>query len=67
MDCSIVINSIGLILDISGVLILFRYGLPSKIHTDPGLLTGGITDEQKDENINIQKWAYFGVPSNWFR
>ncbi len=41
-----IVNTIGLIFDIIGALLLFKYGLPSKIHTPPKLLLeGDITKE----------------------
>ncbi|MYN65759.1 MAG: hypothetical protein F4X11_12120 [Acidobacteria bacterium] len=45
-----VINSIGLALDIAGVVLLFRFGLPSDVvHPDRGdrLLLGGPTPEER--------------------
>lgn len=62
MNSSNIINSIGLGFDIIGVLILFKYGLPSKIHTPPKLLLeSGLTAEEIKENKKIWCWAYSGL------
>ena len=55
----------GLLLDIIGVLILFKYGLPSKLKEHGGGLL--LEENSKEENIRIAKnnkiikWAYFGL------
>jgi len=57
-----IINSIGLGFDIIGVLILFKYGLPSKIHTPPKfLLEQDLTVEEIEENEKIVRWAHSGL------
>jgi len=62
MDCSNIINSIGLGLNIIGVIVLFKYGLPSKMHMPPKfLLEIGLTKEEKQENENIKCWAHIGL------
>jgi len=57
-------STIGLILDIIGVLMLFKYGLPSKVSEG----TGRITEESKiNEDIRNKKnkhiviMAYLGL------
>lgn len=55
-------NIIGLILDISGAIVIFIFGLPSKIHTPPKLLLeGDITEKQEKENKIINCWAHTGL------
>ena len=62
MECSTILNSTGLLLDILGVLILFKFGLPSKVHTPSKLLLeGDITEKQKNDNKKTEKWAYSGL------
>ena len=62
MNYSTIINSIGLLVDIIGVIILFKYGLPSKINTPPKLLLEcGLKKKEIKENRNIKKYAYFGL------
>jgi len=62
MDFSNIINSIGLGLDIIGVLILFKYGLPSKMHMPPKLLLeNDLAKKEKQENKNIKRWAHAGL------
>ena len=57
-----VVNNIGLIFDIFGAIILFMYGLPSKMHEPPKLLIeGDITDKQVKENKRIRCWANTGL------
>ena len=56
---------IGLIFDIIGVLILFEYGLPSKLKEHGGgLLLGENIEKEKQrisENKKITKLAYSGL------
>jgi hypothetical protein len=64
MNCPNIINNIGLGFDIIGVLILFKYGLPSRINTPPKLLLeGGLTEKENEENKKIWRWAYSGLIS----
>ena len=66
-----VINSVGLGLDIVGVLLLFKYGLPSDVgdHPDspPALTVSGISrDEYRRRG---QRWAgeWVGSGRKWTR
>jgi hypothetical protein len=57
-----VISSIGLLIDIAGVVLLFIYGLPSKIATPPTLLiAGNISDSSKKKNKLITRMSYVGL------
>ncbi len=49
-------SSIGLILDIIGVIMLFIYGLPSKIKEQDY-----IGKEETKEDIRVKKMAYIGL------
>ncbi len=56
------VGSLGLILDVVGVILLFVYGLPSKIHTPPKLLLeSGLTEKELAENKKIEFWARTGL------
>ncbi len=53
---------IGLVADIFGVLILFRYGLPSRMNTVDRLASEkDLTDKQKKENKHIHLMAFIGL------
>ncbi len=56
---------LGLIFDIIGVLMLFKYGLPSKLKEHSGgLLLEENPKQEKQriaENSKITKWAYSGL------
>jgi hypothetical protein len=61
-------NIIGLILDIVGVLLLFKYGLPSKIEDAEGgfvLTSEGKPKEIREriikKNKRIYFWSHFGL------
>ncbi len=59
------IAQIGLILDMFGVLLLFRYGLPSKYKEDSEGIVLGETDIEKrireKNNFKIKAFAYLGL------
>ncbi len=59
------ISSIGLIADIIGVLLLFKYGLPSMLKENGGglLLEEDAAEEKIRINTNdkIKRRAYFGL------
>ena len=60
MESYVWINSLGLVLDIIGVLLLFRYGLPIDI-TNRGIL--GISqrmEKQKDDRRYLTR-SYIGL------
>ena len=62
MACSNIINSVGLLFDILGVILLFKYGLPSKVHTPPAIaLEQDLTDEEEKENNRTGRLAYSGL------
>lgn len=57
-------TQIGLVLDIVGVIILFEYGLPSKVKdTDGYLLLGDESDSNniKRKNKQVRFMAYLGL------
>lgn len=59
---SLVINSLGLIFDILGTILLFNYGLPSKFHESSGLLLeSDLNDNEKKENKKINCFARLGL------
>ncbi len=64
MGCADIINSIGLALDILGVILLFKFGLPSEFYTPPKLLLeGGLSKEEEEKNKKIKFWAHMGLTS----
>jgi hypothetical protein len=55
-------NNIGLIFDIIGVIILFKYGLPEKFNKRPRLLLeGDLSPKEQKENKIIIQWSYCGL------
>ena len=58
------ISSIGLIIDILGVILLFIYGLPSKV-SEGDYFTDGETEDMQEKrlkkNKHIQKMAHIGL------
>ncbi len=62
MECSVLLNSIGLFFSIVGTVFLICYGLPSKLHLPPkALLDQGLTEKEEIENEKIKKLARLGV------
>lgn len=57
-------SSLGLIIDIIGVIFIFRYGLPSKVNDHGGGIGVVETDENKanrmKQNTKIRRKAYIG-------
>jgi hypothetical protein len=51
------INSIGLIFDIIGVILLFKYGLPSEISKDGSI---GLSLQDTDDN-DVKKWKTYNL------
>jgi hypothetical protein len=59
-----IFSIIGLILDIIGVLMLFRYGLPSEIEIGDIIIANESTDSELkrgNKNRRIKKLAYIGL------
>lgn len=66
MLSSLTLSQWGLIIDLIGVLLLFEYGLPSKIKDEEGEGLSIGADEQEVENIRrhnikIKRGAYAGL------
>jgi hypothetical protein len=60
--CSKILTAIGLITDILGVILLFLYGLPSKVVEPPKLLLeGDVGDDDQKKNEFIKKMSYLGL------
>ena len=56
------INQLGLIFDIIGVILLFMYGLPSRIIEPPKLLLeGDLSKEDSKKNRFITIMSYIGL------
>ena len=60
--CYKLLSSFGLITDIAGVILLFIYGLPSKI-VEPSkrLLEGSVSEADQKKNAFIKKMSYLGL------
>lgn len=58
-----IVSSIGLISDIVGVLILFVYGLPSKIEQHNLVSFSGTKEPEhvSRKNRKVKRWAYVGL------
>lgn len=64
MNCKILAATTGLILDIAGVILLFLFGLPSKVTAHPGLTIlypGADEKKQRAEFLKYQRWARVGL------
>ncbi|NQU52071.1 MAG: hypothetical protein HQ522_05985 [Bacteroidetes bacterium] len=61
MEIYKILSSIGLLLDIVGVIMLFRFGLPSKVGDAPGLVIGDILPETVKKNVYIKRMAYVSL------
>ena len=65
VNCSDIVNSIGLILDIAGVGLLFKYGLQADVTEKGGttiLFGGGKSDEEaKREYRFYKRMSRFGL------
>lgn len=63
--CEIQLTPIGLLLDMLGIVLLFIYGLPSKIEkTTSGVglqIEEGEIIRIKAKNKTIHFWSYFGL------
>ena len=58
MNCADIVNSMGLILDIIGVVLLFKYGLPAEVRKTGGmeiLYPGGKSDEEAGRKYEYYK------------
>ncbi len=57
------LNIAGLVLDIVGVIILFKFGLPADIRRGgiTHLITEQIDQEEADEAARYDRWSLFGL------
>ena len=64
MNCADIVSSMGLILDIAGVALLFKYGLPADVRETGGttILWGG---GESDEEAKREHRHYTRVSRNW--
>jgi hypothetical protein len=63
MTCSSIVNSIGLVLDIIGAILLIKYGIPNKIDPEGTVhldLEGEDQSEIKKARI-YQKWSNMAI------
>ena len=62
MESCLNLSQIGLLLDIAGVVLLFRYGLPSGYDISMGKsMSGELPEDQKKKNRRITIGAYTGL------
>ena len=65
MNCADIVSSIGLILDIAGVALLFKYGLPADVRETGGMTIlwgGGKSDEEaKREHRHYKRLSRIGL------
>lgn len=65
MNCATVVSSIGLSLDIVGVALLFKYGLPARVREKGGILLlwpgGKSYDEAGAEYQHYKRMSYAGL------
>lgn len=58
MDAAKIVNSVGLLFDIAGAILLFLYGLPKWIPKDGEelILNGGDLSEPQDGPVDTYTW-----------
>ena len=56
-----ILSSAGLLLDIVGVIMLFQYGLPSRIEEALSLALGDIMPETEKKNLFIKRITYVSL------
>lgn len=61
MDYYTLINSFGLGLDIIGVIILFKYGLPSDVNRGGAVVKIVSGSQEIPKYKKYLRWAYFGL------
>jgi len=62
MEFCLTLTQIGLLLDIAGVILLFKFGLPSGYDVSMGKsMSGELPKEQMDKNVRIKIGAYTGL------
>lgn len=63
ITCTVIINSLGLILDILGGLLLLRYGLPPKIDPEGHiyLITRQVDETEITTAKRYHKWSRLGI------
>ena len=65
LNCADIVNSMGLILDIAGVALLFKYGLPAEVREMGGTLIvwggGKSDDEAKREHRHYRRMSRIGL------
>ena len=64
MNCSALVNSAGLLFDIIGVMLLFRFGLPPDVRrTGVNYLTWGVDEREvrKAKLYDMMSWVAFGL------
>jgi|LGVE01.1.fsa_nt_gb hypothetical protein len=57
------ISSIGLLLDIAGAVLIFKYGLPEKVDRDGAIyvVSGGEGEKEIQKAKKYDRWAKVGI------
>ena len=63
ISCPTLINSLGLLLDIVGVIILWKYGLPESLSREGhiSIVTEQIDETEKAKAALYDRWSKFGL------
>ena len=55
------VTTIGLLLDIAGVALLFKYGLPPDVNRHGLIFPGIANDDSIKEGKRYERWSYAGL------
>lgn len=57
------INTLGILLALAGVIVLFRYGMPYRVKTDgvTSIITEAIDQAEKDEDTRYDRYGRCGL------
>ncbi len=63
MTCATIVNSIGLVFDIMGALLLWKYGLPEPISREGHvhLVLEQVDEDEKAKAKKYDRWSYGGL------
>ena len=61
MTCAKILNSLGLVFDIAGAVLLFKFGLPGGITKAGGDVVVITSPESKAQAKSYEKWSMAGI------
>ncbi len=63
MECHTLINSLGLIINIIGSLILLKFGLPNRISPEGhiSLILEGVDQDEINKAKIYKRWSFIGI------